>query len=135
MSYDPILHSGGEGTGVLDGSDLNVTQWSGGPEATLVEITTTGDYDTTDKITYERRKATKAVYKAKLDAWIDTANFQLAGVKAGDEILNVVLTMVSGHTVSMAKAIIESMPVDTGGTAGVSSFSVNIFSQGKFTIS
>lgn len=134
MPYTPDQHSGGEGNALVNGADLYVTEWSGGETAVLKDGTTTGDFDPTAKLTRGRDVATKTRYEATCKAFVDGNNFQLAALRAGTQVTNLVLNMFSGHKVTMPLAIIKGVPVESGGIEGLQSYSVQFASQGPYSV-
>lgn len=138
MSYNPDVHAGGEGTFVAAGVDWNVSKWNGKLTKTIVDITTTGDYDSATGLTYARKKATMAAFSWTAEAFRDGNNDFLTTIATSTalsgDISNVVLTSFTGHVVTMPKAIAESIDIDSGGVAGVTKLTVSGSNQGKFTI-
>jgi len=131
MSYNPDYHAGGEGNCLIGGTDANITTWSLNLNNNTQDVTTTGDYDATDKVAYQRKKTTKRSLDFDIEGFIDGNNDVVAALLSTQDISNVVLRTFTGKTITMAKVIVNSLTEKNGGIEGVASWTANISCQGK----
>lgn len=131
MAYNPDFHSGGEGYVLYAGVRYDVTNVTARESVTVVPVTTTGDYDTVEKMTYARKKATQADLSGQFDMPWNANQAPMPALRPRVEG-EMFVQFPDGAKLHLISALIESADLQTGGPAGVYSGSWNYSNQGKF---
>lgn len=131
----PKIPTGGEAGFSKGGVQVAIVGWSGGEDGTRVNVSTTKNHSKARKKTYTEQKGTQVIYRATVNAFCDSDEALLPSLRVNEEIEDVVLTAGEDNVeVRMARAIVESAPIESGGVAGVSSYRFTIASQGEYDI-
>jgi hypothetical protein len=135
-AYAPDIKTGGRGTVVIGGVDVNVRNWTVDKNFTLEDITTTGDADPTSGLTYMRDVAAAVRDEISFDAFIDMNNDVLATLEAATPaavLANVVISFRTGKTRTYPLVIMTNINMTAGGVVGANKYSVKARSQGPYT--
>lgn len=127
-------HAGAEGIVTIDGTDYNVTKWSATEDVTEVDITTTANWDATDQFAYKDRQGVKRSLEGTIDFFWDKLNQPFPTLRAG-KIVALVLTLPNSKNITMARAMVKNIPIDSGGMEGIFTLSGMSFgNKGKYTV-
>lgn len=126
---------GAESTFSKGGVEFAITAFSGGEDGTRVDISTTKNHSKLRKKTYTVQKGTKVIARYTINAFSERANGLLASLRVNDEIHNVILSNSdTGYLFRCPTCIVESVPIESGGVGGVSTYRFTIAAQGIYDI-
>lgn len=133
-THSPDIPSGGEGTFILDGVDVGVTNWTDNSTYNLVDISTTKDWNATKGINRTRKKAVSVTDDIQFDAFCDLNNDILATLEGATNPGEVGPVVINFRATAKSRTypliILKTISRKSGGIAGVNSYSVTAESQG-----
>ncbi len=125
-------HSGGEGIVLMGTVDYNASGCTLTPTVADTDITTTADYDAVDKFLYENVQGVRRSASGEVSIFWDALNQPTPALREG-AIIAINVVFPGGKHFDCPKALVSSIPLDTGGMTGVYSVKVNWKSKGKYT--
>jgi hypothetical protein len=130
----PSNHAGFEGIVTINGTDYHIEKWQATETTNFNPVTTTADYDAASGKAYLRRLGGVTELAGNFVFPYDSAINPVPALRSGLIVVNLILTMTTGHVITCPLATIDSYEVDQGGIDGVFKWTVNWHNQSIFTI-
>jgi hypothetical protein len=124
---------GGNGVGMLNGTDYNITDCNMTVTTDLAEITNTSHYDPTDKVTYKDQIVASRQGSGTINFHFDGNNPPLADLHdpAG---MTTIIHFAANKLVYNGAIDLENYAVAKNGMGGVVGFNCSFRTKGKFAL-
>lgn len=125
------FYNGWSGGFAIDGTDVDITEWSGEESCPSADVTTTGDYDATMGHVYTKRWKTRRSFTGSISFPVE-ATIDMAQFRAGEKIADVTLDEGGGRVWTFPSIYIASNPVATGGMDDVNRRTIAFENDGVY---
>ena len=124
---------GGNGVGMLNGTDYNITDCNMTVTTDLADITNTSHYDATDKVTYKDQIVAARQGSGTITFHFDGNNPPFADLHdpAG---MTTLLHFAANKAVFDGSIDLENYAINKNGVSGVVGFTCSFRTKGKFSI-